>query len=121
MVTTYIDSKNFEEKFKKILKSKTRKKVAKGRFDIETIPLNIRADFIIRWLHSFKTTLGLTYKILFWENDEKIQSLIKTNFPNKDYYITISYKNSRSPGIVYLDDKIIHNKFLKILLDRLCP
>ena len=60
-----IDSKNFDENFENLLKIKKATNISKGRFDIESIQLNKKIDFIIYLLLSIKSTESITYKILF--------------------------------------------------------
>jgi len=57
--------------------------------------------------------LGLTYKIMYWEQDERMKYL----FSNKKYKLVVSYKHGKRPGIIYLEDKIIDTVFLNTLLE----
>ena len=118
MSDKYIDAKNFDRHFKKLLKIKAGNNVVKGRFDMEAIVLDAKSDFIIQLLLSFKNILGITYKILFWEKDERIEALIKEKFYDKNYQITVSYKNGKLPGAVYVEDRIIDKNFLKEALNN---
>jgi hypothetical protein len=115
MIKKMIDSKNFDENFENLLKIKQGKNILKGRFDIESSQLVKKIDFIIYLLTSIKLIKGLTYKILFWEEVTPLQNLIEC-YRDKKYIMTKPYKNRKLPGVIFIDDKILDELFLKELL-----
>jgi hypothetical protein len=115
MIQKRIDSKNFDKNFENLLKTKKGKNILKGRFDIESSQLVKKIDFIIYLLSSIKLINGLTYKILFWEEVTPLQNLIEC-YIDKKYIMTIPYKNGKLPGVIFIDDKILDELFLKELL-----
>ena len=70
-----VNSKNFENQFSAVLENKGGKNVITGRFDIEPVDLIRKLDFIIQFF-SLQLVTGITYKILFWEKDHLIESLL---------------------------------------------
>lgn len=110
-----IDSKSFNKSLGKLLETKKSENVVKGRFDIESIGLKEKIDFITHLLLSFKSVLSLTYKIQFWEKDSIVQSLIESN-KEKIVEIVTSYKNGEMPGVLFIDEKTIDETFLRTLL-----
>jgi hypothetical protein len=115
MIQKKIDSKNFDVNFEKLLKTKKGRNVVKGRFDIEPIELEAKLDFIIHMLLSTKSFVSLTYKILFWEEGTRVQSLMKS-YKGKTYSTVSSYKNKEQPGVIFIEEKIIDELFIKELL-----
>jgi hypothetical protein len=75
-----ISSNNFDQNFQKLLKIKKGKNIAKGRLDLDPIKLNAKAELIILILASLKLSAGITFKILFWEEDAKIEDFFKLIF-----------------------------------------
>lgn len=114
MMRRKIDSSNFEKSFSKLLEIKKGEKVIKGRFDLEPIELEARLDFIIQLLLSFKSVVGLTYKILFWEKNNFLQSFFEFN--QKKYSIVTPYQNGELPGVIFLDEDVLDQSFIKSLL-----
>lgn len=112
-----VNSKNFDQSFKKLLKVKKGKNIVRGRFDLEPIKLKTKAEFIIHLISSLKSIIGITYKILFWEDDAKIENFLKLNFPNMMYEKTSSYKNGKQAGIIFIDGKI-DISFLRLILNN---
>ncbi len=110
-----IDSKNFDENFENLLKIKKATNISKGRFDIESIQLNKKIDFIIYLLLSIKSTESITYKILFWEKVISLQNLIKS-YDYKKYILETPYEGGKMPGIIFIDVNFLDKLFLKELL-----
>ncbi|WP_310557032.1 hypothetical protein [Flavobacterium sp.] len=109
-----IDSENFDKSFKKLLQLKKGKNIVNGRFDLEPIKLEAKLDFIIHLLLSSNLIESLTYKILFWEETNKVESLIKSY--KKKYSTIISYNNGKLPGIIFINEDVLDVLFLKELL-----
>lgn len=65
METRIINSSNFNQNFKKLLKIKKGRGIANGRLCIESIKLKDKAEFVILLISSLKSIIGITYKILF--------------------------------------------------------
>jgi len=116
MKTKVINSNNFDQNFTRLLKIKKGKNIVKGRFDLENIKFKNRTEFIINLILSINLIKCVTYKVLFWENDKKIESFFNANFPNKEYKKTLPYKNGKKEGVIFIDDKIIDVLFLKTIL-----
>lgn len=109
-----VDSRNFDEKFDSVLKEKKGQNIIKGRFDIEPVELKLKLDFVFHFFKSFKDISTLTYKILFWEKDNIIESLLE--FSKGKIIKTISYKMEEYPGIIFIDDENLDKIFLEKLL-----
>lgn len=116
MKTKLINSDNFDIRFKNLLRNKKKRDVLSGRFDLECINLKFKVDILIQFLSSFKPTESVVYKILFWENDIKIESFIKSCFPTKKYKVALSYKNRKVPGVIFIEEDTIDIKFINTLL-----
>lgn len=101
METRIINSSNFNQNFKKLLKIKKGRGIANGRLCIESIKLKDKAEFVILLISSLKSIIGITYKILFWEEDVKIEKFLELNFPNKRYEKVLSYKNGKQAKYFY--------------------
>ncbi len=113
-----INSNNFDQNFKKLLKSKKGKNIAKGRFDIELIKIRAKEEFIIDLISSFNSIKCITYKILFWEKDKKIEDFFQMTFPNKNYKKVLSYKNDKQAGVIFIDDDMLDMFFLRLILNN---
>lgn len=107
----FIDSKNFDKEFSKLLTNKKGENVANGRVDIENISLINKPNFIVSLLQSYSKVFQITYKILFWEKDE-----VMSGFFNSDFKIHTSYKNGKVPGVIFIDDDKINEELVKSLL-----
>jgi len=118
MIMEYIDRANFDTRLGKILKGKKNKNIVVGRYDIEGIDLDKKSDFIIKFILSLKSVKGITYKVLFWEKDDILKEFIRLNFFGSNFNITMPYKNGKLPGIFFIDDNGVEERFLKILLDN---
>jgi hypothetical protein len=118
MAGLHIDSKNFDKNFKEVLENKKGQNFIYGRYDLESVRFELKSIFIIQFLFSLKSLESLTYKILFWEKEERIKSFFLSDFKNKKYEITTSYMNGQNPGILYIDDRLLDKAFLKALLDN---
>ena len=117
MGTRIVSSSNFDQNFKKLLKIKKGKNIANGRLCLELIKLNDKAELLILLISSLKSIIGITYKILFWEEDTKIDSFLELNFPNKKYEKVSSYKNGKQAGIIFVDDRVLDISFLESVLN----
>jgi hypothetical protein len=113
-----INSNNFDQNFQKLLKVKKGKNIAKGRLDLEPIKLKAKAELIALLMSSLKLSAGITYKVLFWEEDAKIENFFKLNFPNKKYVKASSYKNGKQAGVIFVDDEALDTPFLKSILNN---
>lgn len=113
-----VNSTNFNKKLGNLLKTKEGKNVTEGRFDIESIQLKQKSDFLISFVTSYKEIFSITYKILFWEKDEILKKWFNLNFPAKHYRIDKTYRNGILPGSIFIDEQSIDKSFLKILLDN---
>lgn len=118
METEIINSSNFNQNFKKLLKVKKGRAIASGRLCLESIKLKDKAEFVILLISSLKSIIGITYKILFWEEDVKIENFLEMNFPNKRYEKVLSYKNGKQAGVIFIDDGILDISFLKSVLNN---
>ncbi len=118
MTIKVINSINFDQNFKKLLKVKKGKNIVKGRFDLEQIKLKDKAELIILLISSLKTIIGITYKVLFWEEDTIIENFFKLNFRNKKYEKASSYKNGKQAGVIFIDDEIFDISFLRVILNN---
>lgn len=118
METKIINSSNFDQNFKKLLKMKRGKGIASGRLCLESIKLKDKAELVILLISSLKSIIGITYKILFWEEDVKIERFLELNFPNKRYEKVLSYKNGKRAGVIFIDDGILDISFLKSILNN---
>jgi hypothetical protein len=115
MNVKHICSKNFDMNFTELLISKEKKNVIRGRFDITMVALDRKIKFILQLLSSFEI-IEVTYKILFWEQTEVVESFCQPYFGNKKYEISTSYSNKELPGVLYLEDDAINKIFLSVLL-----
>ncbi|MEM6817060.1 MAG: hypothetical protein AAF600_22160 [Bacteroidota bacterium] len=115
MIREKIDSKNFDKSLGELLKEKRGQNVIKGRFDIELVELEKKLDFIIQFFFSLKVIEGVTYKILFWENDDLMTSLI-TSMNVTKYWLSTSYENRETPGVLYIDMNVFDESVFKQLL-----
>ncbi len=118
MISKFIDSKNFDQNFDQILRKKKGEDLMKGRYDIESIDLELKSSFIIQFLHSFEPIKGITYKILFWEEDKQLSKLFNSNCIKKEYQIINLYRNGETPGILFIDEKEFDEHFLEIILNN---
>jgi hypothetical protein len=116
-MNNHIDSVSFDKKLGGILKTKEGKNLIKGRFDIESIQLKHKADFLISFISLQEEIFSITYKILFWEKDEVIERFFNLNFSPKQYKINKTYRGGKLPGSVFVDESGIDKIFLKTLLD----
>ena len=110
----FIDSKNFDKSFDKILAKRQSRNVVKGRFDLEPVVLTHKVDFVIQLLLSFNLVEGVTYKILFWEQTNLIKDLIE--YSRKKHQFAAVYEGSQLPGVVFIDEKVLDESFCKRLL-----
>ncbi len=117
MSKSYINSENFDLKLLKLLKNKKGKNIATGRFDIENIELRKKADFIIKFILSIKSIISVTYKILYWEKDAILKAFF-TNLGKNNFGISNSYRNGKLPGVVFTEEAVIDESFLKLLLEN---
>ncbi|WLD23771.1 hypothetical protein NU10_13860 [Flavobacterium dauae] len=109
-----IDSTNFDDQFKVLLENKKGKNVITGRFDIESIGLINKIDFIIEFF-SLNQIIGSTIKILFWEKDSFLINLMASmNVTN--YWLATSYKNEEIPGTLYIDMSVFDESVFRQLL-----
>ncbi|WP_018338724.1 hypothetical protein [Butyricimonas synergistica] len=113
-----INSSNFDRNLKKLLKIKEGRNIANGRLCLESIKLKDKAELVILLISSLKSIISITYKILFWEEDIKIEKFLELNFPNKRYEKVLSYKNGKRAGVIFIDDRILDESFLKSVLDN---
>jgi hypothetical protein len=113
-----IDCKSVDDFFRQRLSKKQDKNIVKGRVDIEHISLTKKSQFIYDIISSFNAISGCTYRILFWEKNEIIESFFKLNFPKKEYIIYQPYKNKKSPGICFVRDLEIDKMFFKMLINN---
>ena len=64
-----VNSENFDQEFKTLLKSKKKKYAIKSKFDFENVCVGKKIE-LIKFLISNKNLVGnIVYKILFWEKD----------------------------------------------------
>ncbi|WP_259014676.1 hypothetical protein [Emticicia fluvialis] len=117
MSKNFINSENFDILLLKLLKSKKGKNIITGRFDIENIELKKKAGFIIKFILSIKCIKTVTYKILYWENDEVLKEFFN-NSSNNNFNISISYNYGKIPGVIFVEDTDIDEFFLKLLLEN---
>ena len=96
------------------LKTKEGENIIKGRFDIEPVPLVRKLDFIIQFF-SLKLVGSLTYKILFWEKDDLLVSLMASINVTK-YWLSTSYENGEAPGVLYIDFNTFDESVFRQLL-----
>jgi len=113
-MTEFVDSKNFDQVLGQILARKEGKKIIKGQFDIDSVTLAHKLDFIMVLLASFQTIRGLTYKILFWDRIDSIKDLIESS--EKKCQIASLYEGYEHPGVIFVDDKALDISFCKQLL-----
>jgi hypothetical protein len=110
----FINHNNFDENFKKILKQKKGKNIIRTRFYLEHSTIKFKINFLINYLNTISGFIAITYKILFWESDNKIINFLEENV--SDYNILSGYLNNKKPGIVYISHKTIDLKFLESIL-----
>lgn len=113
-----VNSSNFDQSFKSLLKSKKGKNIVSGRLYLESIKLDSKTDLIILLISSLKSITGITYKILFWEENTKIEGFLESNLPNKKYEKVLSYKNGKRAGAIFIDDIFLDISFLKSILNN---
>lgn len=113
-----INSENFDKKLDRIIRDKGCENVINGRFDMESIEFSDRVDFIMSFLVSFNDLSAVTYKILFWEENELYKEFFRKNFPDINYKLTKGYKNGKIPGNIFIDDTEIEDFFLREILNR---
>lgn len=109
---------SFDKRLSKLLKNKRGKNVIVGRYNIENIDLSKKSVFVMKFLHSLKAVRGITYKVLYWEKNDDIKEFITNSYPNKDFIISVPYRNGKCPGELYLEDLGVEKNFLKKLLDN---
>ncbi|KAA5535581.1 hypothetical protein [Paenimyroides baculatum] len=109
-----IDSTNFDDQFKVLLENKKGENVITGRFDIESIGLIKKIDFIIEFF-SLNQIIGSTIKILFWEKDSFLINLM-TSMNVTNYWLATSYKNEEIPGTLYIDMSVFDESVFRQLL-----
>ncbi len=118
MKTRIVNSSNFDQNFKKLIKVKKGRNVVNGRLCLELIKLENKVEFIIRLISSLKSIISITYRILFWEEDIKIENFLELNFLNKKYEKVLSYKNGKQAGCIFIDDDCLDISFLKSILSN---
>ena len=111
-----MDKKSFDKIFQKLLLFKKRDRFIDARFNVESLPLDARPDFVIQLLLSFEKALRIIHKILFWEEDTRLLSFMESHARNRNYSLTTSYKGRGSPGIIYMVDESIDKIFLAEIL-----
>jgi hypothetical protein len=114
----YIDSNNFNIYFDEILNKKPVKNVVDGRYNLEPIGILEKSKFVIKFLESIKEITGITYKLLFWENDKVIKDLVTPFNRFIDSKISKSYQNTEVPGVAFIENKQFNEIFMKTLLDN---
>ena len=114
----YINSENFDKELKEIIDSENGKKVGGARCSIDDIHISKKSKFVINFIQSLSSISGVTFKVLFWETQEVIESFFRETFPNKSYKMAISYGGGQEPGVFFVDDNTPDTIFIKELLDH---
>lgn len=109
-----VNSTNFDDRFSVLLANKGGENIITGRFDIEPVGLTKKLDFIIQFF-SLKLITGLTFKILFWEKDNLLKSLMASMNITK-YWLPTSYENGEAPGVLYIDMNVFDESVFRQLL-----
>ena len=117
MDENFIDISNFDKIFNQILAIKKGKNVVYSRMILDDLGASVRVHFIVDYVNSFKRTTGLTYKMLFWEDDLKIVNAFN-EFTNLKNHVKIhrSYKNTEIPGEIFYSEKIVNEILLRGLI-----
>lgn len=111
-----IDFRNFDAFFSELVEANGNdKKVIQVRYDIEDINVTKKGGFVENTIKSFGLITSITYKILFWEKEEVIQTFIQSN-KNKDFKISVKYKNGKKPGVIFIEEETLDKSFLEALL-----
>lgn len=110
----FINHKNFDQKFKRILKQKKGRNVIRTRFYLENSTSKFKINFLIDYVNNIKKFVAITYKILFWENDSNIVKFLDGKVP--DYDMTTGYKNNKKAGEVYVSSKKVDLKLIESIL-----
>ncbi len=110
-----IYSQNFDTFFEDLLKVDKAENVIRGRFDIEDIGLIVKNNFITHLISSLGKISSLTYKILFWEKNDVIQTFIESN-KRIEFRISAKYESGKKPGVIFIDEKGLDKAFFEVLL-----
>ena len=111
-----IDKKRFDEQFRRLFAQKEDPGVVYGQFDMEYLPLDAKPYFIIQLLLSFREISHITYRVVFWENNDRMISFMESNLSDRQYSLTTFYIGRESPGIIYIEDKRVDDIFLAEIL-----
>lgn len=109
-----VNSTNFDNWFSELLKNKGGNNIITGRFNIEPVVLDKKLDFIGEFF-SLNIISGLTFKILFWEKDDNLTTVMGLLKIAK-YWLHTSYKNGEDPGVLYIDMNVFDESVFRQLL-----
>lgn len=113
MINNKMDYNIYNELFNTMLENDNTN-VVKGRFNIENLSIQQKADYIFDLIKSFSTDYKIC-RILFWEKDEKIMCFIK-KYAKKNCHILNCYQGKDVPGICILNINEETSSLLKKIL-----
>ena len=113
-----IKPNNFDKIFKELLKNKKKKGVASARIGFESICVDDKIKLILFLISDGVNIENVLYKVLFWEDDTKIENYINKNFPKEKFTKIKPYKNQAEAGVFFIEENEINIKFLKSILLR---
>lgn len=111
-----IDDSNFDELYLRANKVKTGKKIVYSRFFINKLNLKNKVVFINKYLYSFSDVINFTFKIQYWESDEKIKIFFQKE--NDKLIFKKNYKQGQKPGVLYIISQKIDKIFFEKLLNN---
>ena len=113
MYEDFIDVSNFDRIFNQILTVKKGKNVVHSRLNFEDLAFSDRAHFLVDFIKSFEGITGVTYKILFWDDEFTILNAFnKYNIQTKEVRVNRSYLNTDIPGEVVSAEMLSVNEKL---------
>jgi hypothetical protein len=103
--------------FMKLLRKRKPKNTLLSRFDLTNFSFNSRKNIILKILFIFLSNkINIVYRILFWEEIEKILSILNIDYKKDEVHIYKPYKNGQKPGILFIEDNKINIKFISNIL-----
>jgi hypothetical protein len=117
MYEGFIDISNFDIVFKQILANKKGKNVVYSRLVLDGLVFSDRVHFLVDYINSTKGIMGVTYKLLFWEDDLNILNAFqKHGIQTKDIQVHSTYLNNETPGEIFYSEALLNNILLHGLI-----
>lgn len=118
MYEDYVDISNFDKVFKQILAIKTGKNIIYNRLVLDGLAFSDRVHFLVDYINSTKGIMGVTYKLLFWEDDLNILNAFKRfGIQTNVVQVYRSYVGDETPGEIFYTETLINDNLLRGLIN----